>query len=69
MRFILSFIVAAGVLGIAIGYTITVHSVATEALIAIGVMVGIWLVFSQAVRPCLTAIDAAVRDAEESASR
>ena len=63
------FIITAGTLGTAIGCTIAVHSVETLTFVAMSVVASIWIVISQFVRPILTSMDKAVRDAEESASR
>lgn len=70
MWYLILFFVTAGAFGAVIGYVVeTSWSMTTETLIGAGVTAGIWLVFSQVVRPNLAAIDAAIRDAEESASR
>ena len=67
------FFVVAGALGAVIGYVVeTLFSATTEVLIGVGVLALASIIIRMVwrfVEPGLTALDEAIRDAEESASR
>ncbi|MBI2062276.1 MAG: hypothetical protein HYT64_01090 [Candidatus Yanofskybacteria bacterium] len=73
MCYLILFFMVTGLLGSVIGHMVeTSFSATAEVLIGVGMIATVWVVIQMALRvikPCLTAIDEAVRFGEESAGR